>query len=102
MVFQVQVHLQALQVAAQDLDLQVEPGEVAQVQVHLEVLALVVLDLVLPGVLALGVLVLDLNEQLCILVLVKCMHARKSKQHCLQKASAQIKARQNSVVSSHN
>lgn len=73
MVAQVLVHLQALQVADQDLDLQVGLGEEAQVQDHLEVLALVALDLALPGVLALGALVLDLNIQLCIRMLVKRM-----------------------------
>lgn len=72
MVFQVLVHPQALQVAGQDLDLQVGTGEEAQVQDHQEVLAPVVLDLALPGVLALGVLVLDLNIQLCGPVLLKC------------------------------
>lgn len=73
MVVQVLVHLQALQVAGQDLDLQVGPGEEAQVQDPLEVLALVALDLALPGVLALGVLALDLNIQLYIPMLVRCM-----------------------------
>ena len=41
-------------------------------QDHLEVLALAVRGLALPAVLALGVLELDLNIQLCILLLVKC------------------------------
>ena len=72
MVFQALVRLQALQVAGQDLDLQVEPGEEAQVQGRLEVSAPVVLDLDPLGVLALGVLVLDLNVQLCSPVQLKC------------------------------
>lgn len=56
------VHLQALQEAVQDLDLQVVQGEEAQVQDHLEVSAAAVRGLALLGDLAVEALVLDLNQ----------------------------------------
>ncbi|KAL3143699.1 hypothetical protein ABBQ38_002493 [Trebouxia sp. C0009 RCD-2024] len=61
-VVQVLVHLQALQEAVQDLDLQVVQGEEAQVQDHLEVSAAAVRGLALLGDLAVEALVLDLNQ----------------------------------------
>lgn len=62
MVFQVQVHLQVLQVAGQDLGLRVVQEGEAQVRDRLEVLAAAVLGLGLLGDLAVGALVLDLNQ----------------------------------------
>lgn len=66
------VHLQALQVAGQVLDLQVVLAEEVQVQVRLEVWVVAVLGLAPLGVLALGVLVLVLQTHPSLPSLVKC------------------------------